>query len=237
MCIFIFSSAALHIQVRLNGILSCETYVESETAAKASDIASQLSQSVEELCGCGFSSSFLSEEFIDCFDDSPDHVTYRAVLMGIENVSTVNIASLISEWVSEGGSIIVQSTRLELTSSCPVVIADRDSPECPQDITNRPLTTSPSTTDSATTSPTPPPSTVVNTGAVVGGVVAGVLAIAVIVLVILLLLSLLRARRSGSKDISYGKTNNQQTRYDHILYGYFSLILFIEMKLLQVIYF
>ncbi len=191
--------------MRLDRVSNCKTFIESETVAKASDIANKLSQGVEELCGCGFSISYLSEEFVDCFDDSPDHVTYRAVLMGTENVSVVNITSLISEWVSEGGSIIVQSTRLELTSSCPVVIADRDSPECPQDITNRPLTTSP------TTSPTPH-STVVNIGAVIGGVVAGVLAIAVIVLVIVVILLLLRVRRSGSKDINDGKTNSQRTK-------------------------
>ena len=180
-----FGHTAVNIQIRLDRVLNCRMFISvSDRTAIADDIANRLSQGVEKLCGCGFSSSYLSEEFVDCFDDSPDHVTYRAVLMGTENVSVVNITSLISEWVSEGGSIIVQSTRLELTNSCPVVIADRDSPECPQDITNRPLTTSPSTTDSTTTSPTPPPSTVVNIGAVVGGVVAGVLTIAVIVLVI-----------------------------------------------------
>ncbi len=130
-------------------------------------------------------------------DDSPDRVTYRAVITGTESVSVVEIASLIEEWVSKGGSIIVQSTRLGLTNSCPVVIADRDSPECPEDITNRTLST-------------PPPSTSTS-GAVAGGVVAGVLAIAVIVLVIVVILLLLRARRSGSKDISNGKTNSQQT--------------------------
>ena len=183
----------------------------SDRTAIADDIANQLSQGVEELCDCGFSSSLLSDEFVDCFDDSPDYVTYRAVLMGTENVSIVNIASLISEWVSEGGSIIVQSTRLELTNSCPVVIADRDSPECPQDITNRPLTTSPSTTVSATTFPTPP-STAVNIGTVVSGVVAGVLTIAVIVLVIVVILLLLRERRSGSKYITDGKIKGQQTK-------------------------
>ncbi len=204
--------AALHIQVRLNKVPNCKTFIESETIAKVSDIANQLSQSVEGLCGCGFSPSLLSEEFVDCFDDSLDHVTYRAVVMGTESVSVVNIASLITEWVSESGSIIVQSTRLELTSSCPVVIADRDGPECPQGITDRTLTTSPSTFSTLPNTSSTPPSTVVNIGAVVGGMVAGVLAIAVIILVIVVILLLHRARRLGSKDLDNGEITSQKTK-------------------------
>ncbi len=207
--------AALHIQLRLDGLSNCATYVESETMAKASDITNKLSQAVDELCGCGFSPSLLSEEFIDCFVDSPDHVTYRAVVTGTESVSVVEIASLIEEWVSKGGSIIVQSTRLGLTSSCPVVIADRDSPECPEDITNRTFSTQPPPSTSGVATSTEAPSVAVSVvGAVAGGVVAGVLAIIVIVLVIVVIIVVvlfLRARRSGSKDISDGKTNNQQT--------------------------
>ncbi len=87
-------------------------------------------------------------------------MTYRAVVTGTESVSVVEIASLIEEWVSEGGSIIVQSTRLGLTSSCPVVIADRDSSECPEDITNSTLST-------------PPPPSTSTSGAVAGGWSAG----------------------------------------------------------------
>ncbi len=98
--------------------------------AKATDdITNRLSQSV------GFSPSLLTDEFINCFDSSSSHVTYRAVLTGTETVSAVELISLI------GRSIIVQSTRLGLTNTCPVVIADRDSPECPEDITNRTAST------------------------------------------------------------------------------------------------
>ncbi len=172
---------------------------------------------MDELCGCGFSTSLLSEEFIDCFDDSPDHVTYRAVVTGTESMSVVEIASLIEEWVSEGGSIIVQSTRLGLTSSCPVVIADRDSPECPEDITNRTLSTPPpSPSTSAVATSTAAPSVAAS---VAGGVVAGVLVIVVIVLlivVIIVVVLFLRARRSGSKDISDDKpTTNKQSKHMH----------------------
>ncbi|XP_064386204.1 uncharacterized protein LOC135334805 isoform X2 [Halichondria panicea] len=194
----------LNIQLRLDVITNCEVYIESETMAKASGITTRLSQGVEGLCACGFSPSLLTDEFINCFDGSSSHVTYRAVLTGTETASAVELISLIEQWISDTSSIIVQSTRLGLTNTCPVLITDRDSPECPEDITNR---------TTATTSPTE--SVVVNVGAVAGWVVAGVLAIVVLVLIILLvlvMLLLLRLRRSGSKDMSDEKTGNQPTQ-------------------------
>ncbi len=195
-----FCFIALNIQLRLDVITNCEVYIESETMAKASGITTRLSQGVEGLCACGFSPSLLTDEFINCFDGSSSHVTYRAVLTGTENVSAVELIKEIEQWIKDTRSIIVQSTRLGLTNTCPVVITDRDSPECPEDITNR---------TTATTSPTE--SVVVNVGAVAGGVVAGVLAIAVLVLIVIVLV-MLRQRRSGSKDMSDEKTGNQPTQ-------------------------
>ena len=206
---------ALNIQVQLDGITNCRVYAEQDANIKTTDITNRLIQGVVSLCTCDFNSSLLVNPFIVCFDGSQQYVTYRATLTGTNALSARELVMLVKQWIESDPFVVVQSAGLGVTNTCPVVITSVNSPECPQDITNRSLTTSPSTTDSTTTSPTPPPSTVVNIGAVVGGVVAGVLTIAVIVLVILLLLSLLRARRSGSKDISDGKTNNQQTRYDH----------------------
>ncbi len=170
-------------------------YIESGRTAIAGDITNRLSQ------GVGFSPSLLTDEFIDCFEGSSSHVTYRAVLTGSENSSVVELISLIEQWIRDTRSIIVQSTRLGLTNTCPVVIADRDSPECPEDITNRTTSTS---------SPTESAGVVVNVGAVAGGVVAGVLAIAVLVLIVIVLV-MWRQRRSGSKDMSDERTGSQPT--------------------------
>ncbi len=213
-----FCSIALNVQLCLDGITDCEVFIVSETMAKATDITNRLSQGIEGLCACGFSPSLLTDEFINCFDGSSSHVTYRAVLTGTETVSTVELISLIERWISDTSSIIVQSTRLGLTNTCPVVITDRDSPECPEDITNRMQVATPtssiatptysiatSTSSIATTSPT---ESVVVSVAVAGWVVAGVLAIAVLVLIVVML----RQRRSGSKDMSYERTGSQPTK-------------------------
>ncbi len=106
----------------------------------------------------------------------------------------------MEQWINKNNPIIVvQSAGLGVTNSCPIVIANLNSPECPEDITNR--TTS--------TSPTKSAGVVVNVGAVVG-VVAGVLAIAVLVLIVIVML-LLRQRRSRSKDMSDERTGSQPT--------------------------
>ncbi len=67
----------------------------------------------------------------------------------------------MEQWVENDPIVVVQRAGLSVTNSCPVVIANLNSPECPEDITNR---------TTATTTPTE--SVVVNVGAVAGGVVA-----------------------------------------------------------------
>ncbi len=190
--VFIFFPA-LNIQLRFDGITNCEVYIESETMAKASGITTRLSQGVEGLCACRFSPSLLTDEFINCFDGSSSHVTYRAVLTGTESVSTIQLARLMEQWVENDPIVVVQTS------------------VCPEDITNRTQMATP-TSSMATTSPTE--SVVVNVGplTVAGWVVAGVLAIAVLVLIILLVLVMLRLRRSGSKDMSDEKTSSQPTQ-------------------------
>ena len=185
-------------------------YIESETTAKATDITNRLSQGVE------FSSSLLTDEFIDCFEGSPSHVTYRAVLTGSENSSVVELIFLIEQWIRDTPSIIVQSTRLGVTNSCPIVIANLNGPECPEDITNRTQMATPTSSIATPTSSIPTTSTtnttgVVNVGAVVGGVIAGVLAIAVLVLIVIVLVMWRQRRRSGSKDMSYWQKGSQRT--------------------------
>ncbi len=199
-------STGLHIQLGLEGITNCRVYTEQDADMKTDDITNSLTQGIESQCACGFNSSLILNPFIVCFDDSPSHVTYRAVLTGTESVSTIQLARLMEQWVENDPIVVVQSAGLSVTNSCPIVIANLNSPECPEDITNRTQVATPT----ATTSPTE--SVVVNVGAVAGGVVAGVLAIAVLVLIVIVVLLLLRQRRSGSKDMSDEKTGSQPTQ-------------------------
>ena len=209
-------STGLHIQVGLEGITNCRVYTEQDADMKTDDITNSLTQGIESQCACGFNSSLILNSFMVCFDDSPSHVTYRAVLTGSESISTIQLARLMEQWVENDPIVVVQSAGLSVTNSCPIVIANLNSPECPEDITNRTQMATPTssmatpTSSIATTSPTE--SVVVNVGAVAGGVVAGVLAIAVLVLIVIVVLLLLRLRRSGSNDMSDKKTGSHPTQ-------------------------
>ncbi len=176
-------------------------YTEQDADMKTDDITNRLTQGIETQCACGFNSSLILDPFIVCFDGSPRHVTYRAVLTGLESVSTIQLARLMEQWVENDPIVVVQRAGLGVTNSCPIVIANLNSPECPEDITNRTTSTS---------SPTESAGVVVNVGAVAGGVVAGVLAIAVLVLIVIVLV-MLRQQGSGSKEMSDERTGSQPT--------------------------
>ena len=207
-------STGLHIQLRLGEITNCRVYTELDADVKTNDITNRLKQGIESQCACGFNSSLILNSFFVCFDVSPSHVTYRAVLTGSESVSTIQLARLMKQWIENDPIVVVQRAGLSVTNSCPVVIANLNSPKCPEDITNQTQVATPTssiatpTSSIATTSPTQ--SVVVNVGAVAGGVVAGVLAIAVLVLIVIVLV-MLRQWRSGSQDMSNERTDSQPT--------------------------
>ena len=90
------------------------------------------------LYGCDFNHSHISYSSIRCFVASPQHVTYRAVLSGTPSVSTVEVTSLIHQWITTTDytheTIRVQSVELDVNSTCPLVIVDFDAPDCPESI-------------------------------------------------------------------------------------------------------
>ncbi|XP_064387851.1 uncharacterized protein LOC135336016 [Halichondria panicea] len=181
---------SLHIQLRLIISSNCGAYTQSETAVKTSDITNEFSHGVDELCQCGFNTSLISRPFIRCFENSPNHVTYRAVLSSSRTISALIIGSFIDRWSKETPSIIVQSAGLRINSTCPVIIANPNSPECPEDLTNRTLIITVNTDN------TP----LLSVGAVIGSVI-GSLALIVALLVVVILLVSLRYRRYKSKTL------------------------------------
>ncbi len=115
-------------------------------------------------------------------------MTYRAVLSSSEAISALIIGSFIDRWSKETPSIIVQSAELRINSTCPVIIANPDSPECPEDLTNRTLIITVNTDNIP----------LLSVGAVIG-IVIGLLALIVALLVAVILLVTPRYRRYKSK--------------------------------------
>ncbi len=187
---------ALHIQLRLVIGSNCGAYTQSETAAKTSDITNEFSQGVDELCRCGFNTSLISRPFIRCFETSPNHVTYRAVLSSSETISALLLFSFIDRWNKETPSIIVQSAGLHINSTCPVIIANPNSPECPEDLTNRTLMMTLDTDN------TP----LLSAGAIFG-IVIGLVVLIVVLLVVVILLVALMYQRYKSKTSSINESS------------------------------
>ncbi len=184
----------LHIQLRLIISSNCGAYTQSETAVKTSDITNEFSHGVNELCQCGFNTFLISRPFIRCFENSPNHVTYRAVLSSSQTISALIIGSFIDRWSKETPSIIVQSAGLRINSTCPVIIANPDSPECPEDLTNRTLIITANTDNT------------LSIGAVIG-IVIGSLALILALLVAVILLVALRYRIYKSKTLCINESN------------------------------
>lgn len=71
------------------------------------------------------------------YKDSPQHVTYRAILSKTNNTSSVELVSYIEQWITATQSIVVESVELNINTTCPLVIRDFSSPECPEAIDRR----------------------------------------------------------------------------------------------------
>ena len=227
MCISIVPSA-LNIQFRFNGVPDCGQYTLLDPNLKTHDVTTGLVQGVESLCGCGFNTAFISSPSLQCFDDSPQHVTYRAVLTETNNATTVQIVSYIKQWTASTQSLVVQSVRLGINTTCPTVIIDFNSPECPQ-----------------ATSPPPTNPLPGDIGGIIGGVVAGVFVLVVIVAaVIVIVLVGVRHRKTGSKDVQNNTRKlvfsltlcihayysiNRSMYYAYISHEHYRTILYVQM--------
>ncbi len=169
----------LHIQLRLIISSNCGT----------SDITNEFSHGVNELCQCGFNTSLISRPLI--LSAALRTLQIRAVLSSSETISTLMIFSFIDRWNKETPSIIVQSAGLRINSTCPVIIANPDSPEFPEDLTNRTLVITVNTDN------TP----LLSVGAVIGIVIGSLALIAVTLLLAVILLVALGYRRYKSNTL------------------------------------
>ena len=85
---------------------------------------------VEQRCQCGFTQNQITSSAIQCFLDSPQAVTYRAILHRTANASSSNIISHIEQWISEGPAISVQNVLIDIDTNCVLEIASNLDSEC-----------------------------------------------------------------------------------------------------------
>ena len=85
---------------------------------------------MEQRCQCGFTQDQITSSAFQCFLDSPQAVTYRAILHGTANASSSNIISHIEQWISEGAAISVQNVLINVDTTCVLEIASNLDSEC-----------------------------------------------------------------------------------------------------------
>ena len=95
---------------------------------------------------CGISNRTIDTGVLICFSNSSSYVTYRARLEGTSQADSLDLISLIEDWVESGGaSIIVTGVILTVDSQCPVAISSLSEGECtkqnPSDDSEVPITT------------------------------------------------------------------------------------------------
>ena len=85
---------------------------------------------VEQRCQCGFTQDQITKSAFQCFPDSPQAVTYRAVLHGTTSAFSAEIISHIEQWVSEGVTISIQNVLINIDTNCVIEITSNRDREC-----------------------------------------------------------------------------------------------------------
>ena len=89
-----------------------------------------MTMNVKQRCQCGFTQDQITSSAFQCFLDSLQAVTYRAVLHGTVNSSSSDIISHIEQWISEGVSISIQNVLISIDTKCVLEIASNQDEEC-----------------------------------------------------------------------------------------------------------
>ena len=149
-------------------------------------------QSINQRCRCGLTAECITEGAFQCFEHSEQQVTFRARLCGTAQTNTSLLLAYLETFVAQTDSTIaVQGVRLDVDSSCSVIINSFGDPQCTM------TTASDSTTVAGQSD---------NTAAIiVGGVVAVIVVVAVTVIIIALIVAFVtrshRAKFSVPQDI------------------------------------
>ncbi len=97
---------------------------------KLNTLSEEISTRVEERCQCEFSMLNIIGPKFRCFAESEDAVTYRAQISGTVTASAEDIATDVSDWLSEGPLITFDFILIAVDTSCQVVVSSFADPEC-----------------------------------------------------------------------------------------------------------
>lgn len=94
----------------------------------------RLITNVAQICSCSIDSNDLLNSQLQCFEGSTETVTFRTQLTGSREVSTSELLTAIEQWTDSDTSFLDNGVRLTFNTTCPLVISDFDSEECPNTV-------------------------------------------------------------------------------------------------------
>ena len=169
-----------------NTILFCLQGIDRNV--KLNDITNAVVQNINQRCQCGLSAECITEGAFQCFENSEQQVTFRARLCGTAQTNTSLLLAYLEAFVAQTDSTIaVQGVRLNVDSSCSVMINSFGDPQCT-------MTTASDSTTMAGQSD--------NSAAIIGGVVTVIVVVAVTIIIIAFLITRShRAKFSVPQDV------------------------------------
>lgn len=143
-------------------------------------------------CQCTVEVSQIVKAGFVCFEQSPRTVTFRARIIGSQEITAHQLVELLEAWVASGATLAVQARLLNADKTCSVTIDSFSEQECQVGGTTVRGTSS---TVSTTTSSSRSGSQTGNIPTIIGAAVVIIIVIIVIFIVVLIIVIVYKKKR------------------------------------------
>lgn len=188
--------------------------VSNQDTGISEQLATVVSDGVEDLCQCGFSANNIDQTIMQCFPDNQEKINILLLLRPTPRKNTSEILNFVRAWMTGNPQITFNenNTVLHIDSDCDIekfqgsecnIPTVTESTSTPTPATNSTSTPTSATTNTSTTSTTPTRSTNANVAdsgsngqdvAIAGGVLIALAITVVIVMVVLAIVMRYRSR-------------------------------------------
>lgn len=127
---------AFLVQIRFQGVKNCANWILTNHSAKIAEVNENLASAIHQGCNCQYTVSAFHKAKFYCFIDSPDYITYRALLATESNVTEIYIINEINKWLFSKPSLSIFGSVVRVDTNCPIVIMEMNEPECESSVQN-----------------------------------------------------------------------------------------------------
>ena len=81
------------------------------------EIALVVSNGIDMICYCNFTSDYITDETFECDEVNPDLIIINGRIISINDRNSSDLVVNLEEWVSSGPTVVVQGKELQVVSS------------------------------------------------------------------------------------------------------------------------